>query len=96
MRRKGNRTRLSALCLGAILSLSLMFSGSCAPRTVVLTESERVYQVKDGAPVFDGQPHEWSAVEGWFIIPPGYLMQYLKWLAAEEAKRNEAIVPDGE
>jgi hypothetical protein len=48
--------------------------------------------VKEGRPVFAGQAHEWSEVEGWYVIAPGNVQKYLEWLLEQRRKAREGEV----
>jgi len=60
----------------------------------VLVKSELLYQVKAGEPYFDGKLGRWEDLEGWYVVAPGNVRDYLVWRAKEKAREDREDVPE--
>ncbi len=47
--------------------------------TIILPSDQRIFVIKEGAPEFDGVPFPYSEIEGYYVIAPGNMLEYLKW-----------------
>ena len=94
MRRKHRSEILIGLCITTILLSCLVFGASCTKKPLVLPEDERIFVVKDAAPMFDGKAYDWSEVEGWYIFAPGNVVEYMRWLIDEKKRRELEDVPE--
>ncbi len=72
----------------AILSLCLIFGGSCAHRqkVIVLPSDQRIMMIEGGKAYFADKVVPWTEVEGWLIISPGNAQEYLEWAASRESE----------
>lgn len=61
---------------------------------MVLTSDTRIFRVEQGRPVFDGVQYEWTECEGWYVVSPGNVYEYLRWLQERRAAERLEGVPD--
>lgn len=93
MRKRRTWTASTRLCIAATLSLSLLFGVSCRQKPLVLTDNDRIFQVKHANPVFGERIYSWHEVEGWYVIAPANLRAYLVWMAEKKAEEEREDVP---
>jgi len=94
---RSRRSRSRRLWLAAILLLSLAFGAGCGIRRtepVVLSSDSRILQIENSVPVYDGDIIPWSEVEGWYLVSPGNVLDYLKWASDRKAERDARTVPN--
>ena len=78
-----------------ILLLCLVSGPGCtATDPIVLPSDAQIYVVRSGHPEFDGTPADWADLEGWFVISPGQVLHYLRWLSDEKARARAAEISD--
>jgi len=95
MRRRKTLGKLKRLSLLATLLLSVGFGAGCSHReTVVLPESHRIFVMKDGLPVFDGESYPLLEIEGYYVIAPGNVLNYLKWARSSADAKDATGIED--
>lgn len=84
-----------------MLLLSLLCGSGCNGRStpIVLEESDRIFIVRDSKLMFgrsgtELEEYPFTEVEGWYVVAPGNLVGYLRWLAHDRAREKEAAVEE--
>jgi len=50
--------------------------------------------MKDGLPVFDGESYPLLEIEGYYVIAPGNVLNYLKWARSSADAKDATGIED--
>jgi len=53
-----------------------------------------IFQVRGGQPYFNDKVGKWPDLEGWYVVAPGNVRDYLVWRAKEKARGERGDVPE--